>query len=572
MWPEEQNCMLFLFVESPTYAIESSHRSGLSSSKKFCTLIIPFELLLIMKNFYLLILFLPILALAQTKALLLTIPEDEYVDSDNTKIISTATGADYIVMTYDDYQKYFKYTKTEKRKPFAVDIWEDEVIISGKENGLKYFKAKSTGVKYGPYTEISALYNLEKKVLYGYSYFQDGKSYFFDLLNKKKYGPFEGGGLWYMDDKNLVYSYSENTTTGKAVYLIDNGNKLGPYEQVSYRRAETGKASPIIIYKKSNQYYVNQDPWKSVGFASYPSFATLQNGWAIEGTEVAGSKDKWIFLPNGKKVENFEKVKHSVNSKQQALRMDYVAGGGSDAAYKVTYEGKEIGTFAIKKSMRSDIVLNDFFDHLFTKVEIRQNNWSLAYRDVNYFFSPTHGLVGPFTAADVSKTYFIADGYATITADSTLNINGKMALDNVIAPDFSQYPDTWWALQQKGDYAYPFKNGIEASLGELPVKLRHFHTIDKPVVKVRRPNNTYFLLITSTKKLLGPVSQYSESLTSNDYKHYIAVADESQNVVVDGKVVGRFGFNLTYNDKLHAFHWLATTGQQLFLYSYKLPK
>jgi hypothetical protein len=71
---------------------------------------------------------------------------------------------------------------------------------------------------------------------------------------------------------------------------------------------------------------------------------------------------------------------------------------------------------------------------------------------------------------------------------------------------------------------------------------------------------------------LGPVSQYSESITSTDNKHYIAVMDESENVVVDGKVVGRFGFNLSYNQKLHAFHWLAMSGQQLYLHTYKVLK
>src|SRR5690349_6175229 len=124
-----------------------------------------------MKKIMMLLFLLPGLVMAQTKApvkkpattatkkVLQTIPEGEYVDSDNTKIIPTATGAECQVVTYDDYQKYYKYVGAGKKEPFAIDIWEDDVIISGKENNGKYFKAKATGVKYGPYTEIRAHYN-----------------------------------------------------------------------------------------------------------------------------------------------------------------------------------------------------------------------------------------------------------------------------------------------------------------------------------------------------------------------------------------------------------------------------
>ena len=541
-----------------------------------------------MKNTILLIIFLPIVALSQTKApakkpattsapaatkkILQTIPEDEYVDSDNTKIIPTATGADCRVVTYDDNQKYYKYIGAGKKEPFAIDIWEDDVIISGKENGLKYFKAKATGQKYGPYPEIQARYDQTKKVLYGYSYYENDKSYFVDLINNKNYGPFEGGGVWFVDDKNLVYSYAETTPTGKQVYLVENGNKLGPFEQVVYRRPELGKASPIIVTKKDNKFYVNQDPWKSTAFATYPSMLTeMPTGWAIESTEVAGSKDKWIYLPNGKKVENNEKLKHAFNSKGQVLKLEFAGGGGSDAAYKVTFDGKEIGLFALRKSTRSDLINSDIFDHQLMKVDLK-NNYALAYRDVNFYFSASRGLVGPFTEKDLPKIHFIKDGYAAIKADSTLEINGKRTLDDVIAVDFSGYPETWFALQQRGDYAIPFKNGVEATLADIPEKYRFFHTQDKPLVKVKRKNNTYFLRVTATGKLLGPVSEYNESITSKDMKHFITVMDETENIIADGKVVGKAGFNLTYNDKLHAFHWLTQSGQQLNLHTYKLPK
>jgi hypothetical protein len=502
----------------------------------------------------------------------MSVPEDEYVDSDNTKIIGTATGAEYQVVTYDDNQKYYKYTKTEKRKPFAVDIWEDEVIISGKENGLEYFKAKATGQKYGPYTGIQAHRNLAKKALYGYSYLDNGKSYFVDMINNKNYGPFEGGGLWYMDDSNIVYSYAETTPAGKQVYLMENGNKQGPFEQVVYRRAEFGKASPIIVTMKGGKYFVNQDAWKSTAFAGYPSSITeMQNGWAFENNEVVGSKDKWIYLPNGKKIESTEKLKHAFNSKGQVLRLELLGGGGSDAAYNVIFDGKEIGTFALRKNTRQDLINSDIFDHQLMKVDFK-NNYSLGYHDVNYYFSPSLGLVGPFAEKDLSKIYFIPDGYAFIKSDSTLEINGKKALDDVIAVDFTGYPQTWFALQQRDDYAIPFKNGVEGTLADVPEKLRFFHTKDKPLVKVKRKNNQYFLRVSATNKLLGPVSEYNEGITSKDMKHYITVMDETENVIADGKVIGKAGFKLTYNEKLHAFHWLTQSGQALNMHTYKLAK
>ena len=225
-----------------------------------------------------------------------------------------------------------------------------------------------------------------------------------------------------------------------------------------------------------------------------------------------------------------------------------------------------IGTYAVKRSNRYEVNKTDLFDHILTEVELKQN-WSLAHRDVNYLYSPSQGLAGPFKEEELKYLSFFEDGYAILRADSSLQLNGKQVLSKIAFADFRDYP-TWWAFQQKDDYVYPFKNGKEVQLTEIPKRLSYFNTSEKEVIKVRRGND-FFLRVKGSDKLLGPLGQYDPYVVTPDKKHYAFARGKDDFVVVDGKPVAK-GFKIIYNEKLKAFHWFALEGQKVYMYTQKL--
>lgn len=522
-------------------------------------------------RFILLLTLFPALAWGQQKEFLFNLPEGQELDSDNSTIIPTPTGANYAIITQtDDYSgTYFRYTRSINKEPVGVDLRIGDFITTGKEGGKKYFRVNTTGKKFGPYDEIIARYDEDKEVLYGYSYTKEGKNYFVDLVNNKSYGPFDGGGLWYIDEKNIIYSYMEvnSETSKKKTFLVENGKKSGPYEQVFYRRPTSATTPALIIYKEDGKYFVGLKQYSAVAFASYPTVTEIKTGWVIEGKTDRASKDMSIYMPDGRKLDNTEKIKHLFNYNGEILKFEHLAGGGSHAAYKVSFKDQDIGTYAMKKSYRSDLATTDFFNHILLKVDVTETNWSMAYEDVSYMYSSSKGLIGPFTKDEVRKTYFFAGGYASIKEDSTLEMNGKKVLDDIIMTDFREYPESWWAFQQRGDYVYPFKNGQEIPLAELPKKQNHYSTTDKPVIKVRR-GDEYFLRVKGLDKLLGPVRKYDPFAISTDGKHYAVVNSQNDYVMVDGKQLTK-GFNIVFNEKLNAFHWLDQVEQKIYLYTYK---
>ena len=177
-------------------------------------------------------------------------------------------------------------------------------------------------------------------------------------------------------------------------------------------------------------------------------------------------------------------------------------------------------------------------------------------------------MIGPFTKSEYSQFRFFPDGYATIRADSTIEMNGKKVLSKIAVIDFRNYPD-WWAFQKRGDYVYPFKNGTEVAVTEIPANLSFFNTADKPIVKVRR-GESFFLRLKGKDKLIGPVSQYTSQVVSADGKNWAQVRENDDLVEVNGKSLIH-GFNIAYNEKWKTFHWFIAEGQKVYLYTYNVP-
>jgi len=517
-----------------------------------------------MKNIIISILLtLPFLVFAQQKDYIMTLQEDEYFSSDNSQILGTSDGYEWKVVTEDDNRHYHQYLKGEKRTPAEVDLRIGPFITTGTEDGLKYFKVNTSGKKYGPYAEINAYTDDKKQKLYAYQYVKDGKIYFVDLRDNKTYGPFDKGGLWHIDEKNMVYSYNEGTD----IYLMENSKKHGPYQQVSYRVPEIADIQALITYKKDDKYYVNAPHCKGLAFGRYPLATELRDGWLIEGSEEKLAKVKWLYHPNATRLEFSDKTKHIVNFNGEVLKAVHEAGGGSYAAYKISYNDKELGTYCIKKYNGQNIIRTDFFNYSLMGVTINSPSSSFGKQEENYYYSPSKGMVGPLSKEEIRNVFFFSGGYANISKDSALFINGKKTLENIAFAIFRDEPN-WYAFQKNGDYYYPFLNGKEVAVKDLPKAYQYFDTEGKFAIRVQR-GDKFFIRVKGKEKLLGPIEQFDQFVVSTDGNHYAIVRGRDGVIEIDGKALVK-GFSASYNMQLNAFHWWNTEEKKVYVYTMKL--
>ncbi len=517
-----------------------------------------------MKKLSLLLLLMPIaLTFAQTKDYILTLQEQEYFNSDNSQINGTATGYDWKVVTEDDYRHHFEYTKGKNRTPAEIDHRIGSLITMGTYDGLKYLKDNSNGKKYGPYEKINPYTDKFKKKLFAYQYVDEGKTFFVDLREDKTYGPFDKGGLWFIDESNLVYSYNE----GDDLYLMENDKKHGPFQQVAYFTAKIGNSKPIMTFKKNDKFYTSAKQCQGMEFDKTIIVKELEEGWLVQETSKEDYYTKWLHLPDGQKLEHSKKKKHLVNFKGQVLRAEHEAGGGSHAAFKVYNSSELLGTFSLKETHREDIALTDFFSYQFSGVTINSPNSSFAKENENYYYSPTQGLVGPLSKDEAFYVYFYSGGFANIDKDSTLYLNGNKMLENIAFAIFRDGID-WYAFQQRGDYVYPFKNGIEVENSELPEKYQHFDTKDQFSIRVKRGSD-YFIRVKGKDKLHGPLTKFDQYSVSDDGNHYAVARGRDGKVEVDGKIIGN-GYKVSYNPEMNAFHWWWVEGRKVYIYTKKI--
>lgn len=505
-----------------------------------------------------LILFASIFSIAQEKKYLITIKEGQYFNTDDSKVIPKENGFDWEVVVEDDNRHYFKYTETAKNVPVGIVTHPGAFMSMGRENGMRFYINNVTGEKYGPLEDLSARYDENKKVLYGYSYKENGQMKFVDLRTNKSYE----GGLWFIDEENLVYSYNE----GDQVFLNENGKIHGPYQQVSYKVPALAEIEPLITYKLDDKFYVSAKHCKDVAFDRHPVIQELKDGWLVTGSHDFKTKIKYCYHPNGNTYEKSDKLDHLFNYKGDVLKCVHEAGGGSYAAFNVSYNGNHLGTFALKTGYREDVWKSDFFNVTLMGVTINSPSSSFAKQQENFYFSPTKGLLGPIDEDASKQVHFFSGGIAYI-ADSVLNINGKETLKGIAFAVFRDETD-WYAFQKRGDYLYPFRNGKEIPTAELPDKYKYFDTEDKHAIKVQRKDE-FYIRVKGKDKLYGPVRQYDGFSVSDDGEHWATERGDDGSIIIDGKVVGK-GYKLSFNNQLKAFHWWNVIDNKVYLYTFKV--
>jgi hypothetical protein len=179
-------------------------------------------------------------------------------------------------------------------------------------------------------------------------------------------------------------------------------------------------------------------------------------------------------------------------------------------------------------------------------------------------------LTTPLTINAQDRIYFFDNNYGQLSvSDSSFTLNGNLKYENVLRANFNEYPQNWWLTYLENGFKRHYKNGKPYHGMEAPDQIVMKQNEDQPfdVIEV---NNEYFIKPANTTKLIGPVDQYSLYAVANDMTTYAECQSRSNAILIQNKAISE-GFNLTYNPKLDAFHWLRITeDKKIYLHTYEL--
>jgi len=494
--------------------------------------------------------------------------DKEYLGSQEHKLFfKSKKGLEYEFLTSRGYESFY-HSNLVKEKPMTMGEYAGKsYALTYNEDRTALLKDLKTGKTYGPYKRMRPLTD-DNKDLSGFTYSIDDENYI-QRFGDEKAGPYGRIQCYRMTKTELIYTYisGKDANAKDTYYLYENGKTTGPFSGLTYRYSEyNGERHKLPIYKQDKSWVVDIESCKWLKFTAVPRVTMTSVGWFVEGKLDPSSKYKTIVSPDGTKTVKDEETDYIVNAKGQFLKLKVVGGSGRSKAYQVTFEGKLLGDFYMSRHMRGAYNQTDYFRKVFKKVNLA-NGRAEKIRDENYFYSPTHGLVGPVKDLEVNNFRMLPDGHAYTKLDSTLHLNGKQIFDNVVHTNYDNYPE-WWMIRTDGIHHTPYKNGKEVDPSELPANMKGFQTKDKPFVKIRYGGQYYGIAQGDTAKI-GPVEKWDEFAVSSDGKNYAEGKRRGKLIRVNGESVAN-GFALEYDKYSNSFYWFSIEEKKLYLHKYKL--
>lgn len=500
-------------------------------------------------------------------------------------------GTDYEFKTADSLG-FYKHTRKGKTK-FDITSSYGSMPTEFKDWKVKQrgeyrmLVEKKTNKEYGPCQSIyfkfddkakayktDQSYRTESK-LYGFRYsapFHSSKQQ--KEVKKEVYivrpgapemGPFKSGYIYRADEDEFIYQY-ENT---EGYFLNENGTVYGPYEKLQYYPADKGNdANPsLLFYRQGDGWKAEHEKLKDYTFSRKPT----HRGHYFSARITGKNDTEYLIWRNGKirEINRNQWLYSSVTGDELLLTPLYEAEYGYFAEYTVTYNDSLLGIYGYSGTgLRMFTTTTDFFSPAFIKVDSRPlPNGQKGDKDY-YYFSPTKGFAGPFKAGDRDRIYFNKDKHFLFdVSDSSVTCSDGEKYDRII--NFRLEGDDWWMIRSENDLHQPYKNGVPHYSTDYPSFFRNHKTPDKRFVIANR-SDEYFIKPKGTKKLLGPIGKNSEVEISDDQKHFIESTRNGNIVSVDKRAISN-GFNLVYNPKLNAFHWINVDDHnRIYLHTYEL--
>jgi hypothetical protein len=530
-----------------------------------------------------------------------TLKEGEHFFRKESKLDFKFDGVNYSFQTTLKGKHYLHEKGKTKKTLFSNkdQIWYHpnrykNCQISKKDH-LLTVKHNASGKSYGPFQWGRFVYNEKLKPVRSnsnyttasdlnafYYYTLDNsdttiavsrraRDYFIVIPGKEPLGPFKEAAIYKANGEELIYSYRQNG----GEYLYENGAIYGPYEDLIYTTGNGEHPTPRT--EKSMYFFLRNGVWRashpdleSYSFSKRPQFRA--HHFSVNVVELDNQKCK-VFT-NGELLMDTHEQFYCINWNQDELAFSKVHHDNRrsyDIHYEVHYKDSLLGVF--KKSNTVSMMQyanqeHDYFNQGLMKRDTLENG---SYADNGiYYFSPTKGWIGPYEDKKLTRLYF--SGNTTVNfnyKDSILQFQDGRFYDKVVATDFSKGNNEWWMLVREGYYDQPYRNGVKYSGDKLPVSFWHYRTPDKPYVLVYQ-GEEQFVKPKNSNRLIGPVSPRSEIAISKDAQNYAEGLRTGNIILINERPISE-GFNLVYNNKLDAFHWINIDDKnRVYLHTYEL--
>lgn len=526
-----------------------------------------------------------------------TLREGEYITRNESHLLLSIIGCDYEILTRlnEDYYLINRSgrTKTDRSLhiPYVYKNWRITV------NGDNFMvQSRNSDKKYGPIKNVYPYYDYDKPSnrtftthtttsdLFAFQYSEPivatingvettKYNYYVVRPGESPRGPYNSIRIYEATRESLVYTFE--TEEGK--FLSKNSVIKGPYQETAYTPAHdfgnSGTKSLSYFFYKTNLTWKYDHPsFSNYSFSDRPQLTFSSNSYLLTAQVIEKGNVTYQLKPNGELIEHSATSFQDINQNGDALSfkaMDTLNGESQSLRYLVRFKGKDLGVFGLRKdiSWMKHGKECDFFTSAL--IPIDSATGALSQFQV-CFFSPSIGLTSPISIKAQDRIYFFDNNYGQLSvSDSSFTLNGNLKYENVLRANFNDYPQNWWLTYLENGFKRRYKNGKPYHGMEAPDQIVMKQSKDQPfdVIEV---NNEYFIKPANTTKLLGPVDQYSSYAVANDMTTYAECQSGSHAILIQNKAISE-GFNLIYNPKLDAFHWLRITeDKKIYLHTYEL--
>lgn len=530
------------------------------------------------------------------KELIYTLREGEFISRNESQLLLSLSGCDYEILTQFN-QNYYLVNRSGRAKsemspyiPYSYKNWK---ITVDKDNYT--VRSRNSDKKYGPFKNIQTFYDYDKTStrtftthtttsdLFAFKYSEPvvtsingierkENKYFVVRPGEAPRGPYNDTRIFTATSESFIYAFE----TEEGEFLSENSVIKGPYQDTYFMPSRVVPGSEIL--SPSYFFYKIDDVWKydhplfsAYSFRDRPRLTYLSDTYMVTAEIIEKGNVNYRLMPNGELVEQSATSFHHVNNNHEMLNfkaIDTLNGSSETKRYFVSYKGNELGIFGF----RTDIPVSqfgkdcDFFSTALIPLDSISGELSQFQA---CYFSPSLGLTAPFTFKQNDKMYFYGSNYGQMSpSDSSFTVNGNVRYENVLRLNFSEYPQNWWITYLENGFKRFYRNG-KPYTGIAPDQIVRRQSANQPFDMIEIDNQFFLKPINSTK-LLGPVDRNSTFSIANDKTTYAECKNRSRAIMIQNKAISE-GFNLIYNPKLDAFHWLRIAdNNQIYLHTYEL--
>lgn len=526
-----------------------------------------------------------------------TFLEGESIARNESHLLASIIGCDYEILTQlneDNYLINRSGRTKSKMSPYVPNLYKNWQIIKNDDNYT--VQSRNSNKKYGPIKNVYPYYDRDKPYkrsitehtttsdLFAFQYSEPivttingvettKYNYYVVRPGESPRGPYKSVRIYEATRESLIYTFE--TEEGK--FFSKNAVIKGPYQEIAYTHAHfinnsVSKCPSYFFYKTNLTWKYDHPSFSNYSFSDRPRLTTLANSYMLTAQVIEKGNVTYQLKPNGELIEHSATSFQDINQNGDVLdfkAMDTLSLESHQLRYIVRFNGKDLGVFGVRRdfSGMNYGLVDDFFTT--SLVPIDSASGELCLSQV-CFFSPSIGLTKKVTIKPRDSILFFGKNYGQMSpSDSSFTLNGNLRFENVVRLNLSENSNDWWLTYLENGFKRRYKNGKPYYGLEAPDQIVMKQSKDQPfdVIEV---NNEYFIKPANTTKLLGPVDQYSSYAVANDMTTYAECQSGSHAILIQNKAISE-GFNLIYNPKLDAFHWLRITeDKKIYLHTYEL--